>query len=73
AEWMQEKISFNDNIIRVAIGYPMCPDHNYKRLIFNLTDAGAKLGLGLTESCSIVPSTAICGIIISHKRAKYHI
>ena len=73
AEWMQEKISFNDNIIRVAIGYPMCPDHNYKRLIFNLTDAGAKLELGLTESCSIVPSTAICGIIISHKRAKYHI
>ena len=73
AEWLQQEVSYGDNLIRIAIGYPMCPDHSYKRLLFELTGAGEKLGLGLTENNSIVPSTAICGIIMSHKEAKYHI
>lgn len=71
AEWIQQKVSCGENLIRVAIGYPMCPDHSYKKVIFSLIDAEEKLNLKLTETYSIIPATAICGFLISHKEAKY--
>jgi 5-methyltetrahydrofolate--homocysteine methyltransferase len=71
AEWMQEQISEGSNVIRPAFGYPACPDHSQKRIVFNILDAENKLGVSLTSSFSIIPTTSLCGMIISHPEAKY--
>jgi 5-methyltetrahydrofolate--homocysteine methyltransferase len=45
--------------IRPAPGYPSCPDHRDKALIFELLDAQSQLGLALTESYLMVPASAV--------------
>ncbi len=37
-------------VYRPAPGYPACPDHTEKRVIFDLLDAEAAIGAGLTEN-----------------------
>ena len=71
AEWMQEQISEGSNVIRPAFGYPACPDHSQKRIVFDILDAENKLGVSLTSSFAIIPTTSLCGMIISHPNAKY--
>ena len=71
AEWMQKQISEGSNVIRPAFGYPACPDHSQKRIVFNILDAENKLGVSLTSSFAIIPTTSLCGMIISHPEAKY--
>jgi 5-methyltetrahydrofolate--homocysteine methyltransferase len=58
-------------IIRPAIGYPLCPDHSLKRVLFDMTDAERVLGVSLTENYSILPSATVCGLVISHPEACY--
>lgn len=57
--------------IRPAPGYPACPDHRDKALVFALLDAGEKLGLALTESYMMVPAQAVCGWYIASPHARY--
>ncbi len=71
AEWMQEKINEGTHVIRPAFGYPTCPDHAMKKLAFDILDAPAQIGVQLTEGYSIYPSTSLCGMLISHPKAKY--
>ncbi len=71
AEWMQEQISEGTHIIRPAFGYPTCPDHAMKKLTFDILDAPAQIGVHLTEGYSIYPSTSLCGMLISHPKARY--
>ena len=71
AEWATEQISFGQHVVRAAIGYDMIPDHAVKRTAFDLTDAGRRLGVELTESNAIKPSTSICAILIGHEDARY--
>ncbi|MFA5324971.1 MAG: methionine synthase [Bacteroidales bacterium] len=71
AEWMQEQISEGSNVIRPAFGYPACPNHSQKRIVFDILDAENKLGVSLTSSFAIIPTTSLCGMIISHPNAKY--
>ena len=59
------------SVIRVAFGYPTCPDHSLKRLVFDCLQAEQQLGVTLTENYSILPSTSICGLFISHPEARY--
>ena len=56
--------------IRPAFGYPACPDHSEKRRLFELLDA-PRVGLGLTESCAMVPAASVSGIYLAHPRARY--
>lgn len=70
AEWMQEQINEGTHVIRPAFGYPSCPDHALKKLAFELLDAPAQIGVRLTEGYSIYPSTSLCGMLISHPKAK---
>lgn len=58
-------------VIRVAFGYPTCPDHSLKRLVFDYLQVEQQLGVTLTENYSILPSTSICGLFISHPEARY--
>lgn len=57
--------------IRPAPGYPTCPDHRDKVLIFSLLNAEAELGLHLTESFMMTPSAAVCGWYLASPEAHY--
>jgi 5-methyltetrahydrofolate--homocysteine methyltransferase len=56
--------------IRPAPGYPACPDHTEKKLLFELLDAG-KVGITLTESYAMYPGAAVSGFYFSNKESKY--
>jgi len=56
--------------IRPAFGYPACPDHTEKRVLFDLLDAPA-IGITLTESCAMWPAASVSGLYLSHPQAKY--
>lgn len=71
AEWMQEQVNEGTHIIRPAFGYSTCPNHAMKKLAFDILDAPAQIGVHLTEGYSIYPSTSLCGMLISHPKAKY--
>ena len=58
-------------MVRSAIGYDMIPDHAVKKVAFELTDAQERLGVELTESYAIKPSTSICALLIGHDKAEY--
>ncbi len=57
--------------IRPAPGYPACPDHTEKRALFELLQAGRNAGITLTESCAMLPASAVAGFYLSHPDAAY--
>ncbi|GAB0055715.1 Methionine synthase [Candidatus Magnetaquicoccaceae bacterium FCR-1] len=57
--------------IRPAPGYPACPDHAQKRVIFDLLDVGAVTGMRLTESFAMHPAAAVAGFYLAHPQARY--
>lgn len=71
AVWMQEQVNDGLQMIRPAFGYPACPDHSLKKEVFELLDAPEKIGVTLTPSYAITPSTSICGMLIAHPEARY--
>lgn len=57
--------------IRPAPGYPACPDHSSKRMLFELLDAEHNAGLHLTESLAMWPASAVSGFYLAHPAARY--
>ncbi len=57
--------------IRPAPGYPACPDHTEKRLLFDLLSAEQATGITLTESFAMLPAAAVSGFYFAHPDAKY--
>ena len=57
--------------IRPAPGYPACPDHSLKPVLFDLLDAEAHTGLTLTESFAMFPTAAVSGFYFGHPEAEY--
>jgi 5-methyltetrahydrofolate--homocysteine methyltransferase len=57
--------------IRPAPGYPACPDHAEKRLIFDLLEVEEQAGISLTESHMMMPAASVCGYFFSHPACKY--
>jgi len=57
--------------IRPAPGYPACPDHMEKRILFDLLDAEKNIGIKLTESFAMHPASSVSGFYFSHPGAKY--
>jgi 5-methyltetrahydrofolate--homocysteine methyltransferase len=57
--------------IRPAPGYPACPDHTEKRLLWDLLDVENNIGMTLTESYAMLPTAAVSGWYFSHPDAKY--
>ena len=57
--------------IRPAPGYPACPDHSLKPMLFDLLDTSAKTGLTLTESFAMLPTAAVSGFYFGHPEAEY--
>ena len=57
--------------IRPAPGYPACPDHTEKRLLWKLLDVENQTGIKLTESCAMWPAASVSGLYFSHPQSKY--
>jgi len=57
--------------IRPAPGYPACPDHSLKPILFDLLDAGTNSGAILTESFAMLPTAAVSGFYFGHPDASY--
>jgi 5-methyltetrahydrofolate--homocysteine methyltransferase len=57
--------------IRPAPGYPACPDHSLKPILFDLLDASATAGLELTESFAMLPTAAVSGLYFAHPESSY--
>ncbi|HEX3396780.1 MAG TPA: methionine synthase [Steroidobacteraceae bacterium] len=57
--------------IRPAPGYPACPDHTEKALLWRLLDAERTAGIRLTESFAMFPTAAVSGFYFSHPKAHY--
>ncbi len=57
--------------IRPAPGYPACPDHSLKPILFDLLDAEENTGITLTESYAMYPTAAVSGFYFGHPEAEY--
>ena len=57
--------------IRPAPGYPACPDHTEKELLFDLLEAEKHTGITLTESFAMYPASSVSGFYFMHEESKY--
>jgi len=57
--------------IRPAPGYPACPDHTEKRILFELLDAPGQIGVSLTESFAMWPAASVSGFYFAHPQSRY--
>ena len=57
--------------IRPAPGYPACPDHTEKRLLFDLLGGEDRVGIELTESFAMRPAASVCGFYFAHPQSRY--
>jgi 5-methyltetrahydrofolate--homocysteine methyltransferase len=57
--------------IRPAPGYPACPDHTEKRLLWELLEPATNAGMTLTESYAMLPTASVSGLYFSHPEARY--
>ncbi len=57
--------------IRPASGYPSCPDHTQKKVLFDLLDVEPRIGIRLTESFAMVPGASVSGWYFAHPEAHY--
>jgi 5-methyltetrahydrofolate--homocysteine methyltransferase len=57
--------------IRPAPGYPACPDHTEKRILFDLLNAEQATGIHLTENFAMFPAASVSGLYFAHPEARY--
>ena len=57
--------------IRPAAGYPACPDHTEKGILFEVLQAEKTAGVSLTESFAMHPGASVSGLYFSHPESKY--
>ncbi len=56
--------------IRPAPGYPACPDHSLKPMLFDML-GGTPADITLTESFAMLPTAAVSGFYFAHPQAEY--
>ena len=57
--------------IRPAPGYPACPEHSEKQLLFRLLDADSRTGIKLTEHFAMLPAASVSGWYFAHPDSRY--
>ena len=57
--------------IRPAPGYPSCPEHTEKALIWDLLEVEQRIGMKLTESYAMWPAASVCGWYFTHPASNY--
>jgi 5-methyltetrahydrofolate--homocysteine methyltransferase len=57
--------------VRPAPGYPACPDHTEKKILWDLLNAEAHTLVTLTENFAMNPPSSVSGFYFNHPEAKY--
>ena len=57
--------------IRPAPGYPACPEHTEKGLLWDLLNVEENIGMELTSSFAMWPGAAVSGWYFAHPESKY--
>ncbi|MBI4695988.1 MAG: methionine synthase [Gammaproteobacteria bacterium] len=57
--------------IRPAPGYPACPDHTEKPVLWEILDVTRNTGIELTSNFAMYPSAAVSGWYFSHPGSRY--
>lgn len=57
--------------IRPAPGYPSCPEHTEKQIIWDLLEVEQRIGMKLTESYAMWPAASVCGWYFTHPASNY--
>jgi 5-methyltetrahydrofolate--homocysteine methyltransferase len=57
--------------IRPAPGYPACPDHTEKRILFDLLEVEKATEITLTENFAMWPAAAVSGLYFAHRDSRY--
>ncbi len=57
--------------IRVSFGYPACPRLEDQRILFDLLQPEAKIGLSLSEEYMMYPEASVSGLVFHHPQARY--
>ncbi|TKG93458.1 methionine synthase [Puteibacter caeruleilacunae] len=68
---LQGLFKVNYQGIRPAPGYPACPEHTQKKVLFDLLDATEQSKIVLTENYSMYPGASVSGIYFAHPQSKY--
>ncbi len=66
----QQLIRENYIGIRPAPGYPACPDHSLKPVLFDML-GGAPAGIELTSNFAMLPTSAVSGFYFGHRDSQY--
>jgi len=57
--------------IRPAPGYPACPEHSLKAILFETLDVTTHTGITLMDSFAMLPTAAVSGFYFGHAQAEY--
>ena len=57
--------------IRPAPGYPACPEHSEKEAIARLLDMDNEIGISLTSSYAMYPTSSVSGFYFGNPESKY--
>ena len=57
--------------IRPAPGYPACPDHTEKGILWHLLNVEANTGMKITESFAMWPGSSVSGLYFAHPQSRY--
>ncbi len=57
--------------IRPAAGYPACPDHTEKGILWNLLDVENNTGIRITENFAMWPGSSVSGLYFAHPESRY--
>jgi 5-methyltetrahydrofolate--homocysteine methyltransferase len=57
--------------IRPAPGYPACPEHSEKVTISELLDLEKTIGITLTSSYAMYPTSSVSGFFFAHPESSY--
>jgi 5-methyltetrahydrofolate--homocysteine methyltransferase len=57
--------------IRPAAGYPACPDHTEKKILWEVLDVQKNASIQLTESFAMWPGSSVSGLYFAHPDSKY--
>lgn len=57
--------------VRPAPGYPACPDHTEKQILWDLMRANECTTVRLTENFAMNPASSVSGFYFNHPEARY--
>ncbi|MFC2137230.1 methionine synthase [Bacteroidota bacterium] len=57
--------------IRPAMGYPACPEHSEKKVLFDLMKVKDKCGISLTEHYAMYPAASVSGQYFANPESRY--